>query len=199
MISLIKNYGFFGLIKLLRDRTFTFFILNNARIIRFPFEIRGKYKMKIGSGLTTGRYCRLEAYGNINLHSLIIGENCQINDSVHIAAADKISLGNNVLIASRVFITDLNHGCYSGDEYIHSDPKRLCVDRELVTRPVIIGDNVWIGEGAVILPGVVIGDSSIVGANAVVTKSVPPYTIAAGNPAKVVKEYDFKVKKWIKV
>ncbi|MBL4677498.1 MAG: hypothetical protein JKY70_15040 [Mucilaginibacter sp.] len=64
------------------------------------------------------------------------------------------------------------------------------------TKPVIIEDNVWIGETVSVLPGVTIGKGSIIGASAVVTKNIPPYSIAVGNPAKVIKTYNFESNSW---
>jgi acetyltransferase-like isoleucine patch superfamily enzyme len=82
-----------------------------------------------------------------------------------------------------VTITDNSHG--SSDEIYQGVPP---VKRKLYTKgPVEIGNNVWIGDKATILPGVTIGDNCIVAANAVVTKSIPENSIVAGNPAKVIK------------
>ena len=72
-------------------------------------------------------------------------------------------------------------------------------DRKLSAKPVIIHDDVWIGEMVSILPGVEIGKGSIIGANSVVTKYIPDYSIAAGNPAKVIKQYNFNTKRWEKI
>ncbi|HDR2479248.1 TPA: DapH/DapD/GlmU-related protein [Enterobacter ludwigii] len=195
-MSLLSHYGFFGCLRLVIDKFLTLSISRHARIIRRPFDIRGKDKIKIGKGFTTGRYCRLEAYGDKPSPALIIGIDCQINDSVHIAAGECVKLGDNVLIASRVFITDLNHGAYVGENQSH--PDSICRNRELSTAPVYIESNVWLGEGVVVLPGVVIGKSSIIGANSVVTKSIPEHSIAVGNPAKVIKRFDYTKNMWIK-
>ena len=72
--------------------------------------------------------------------------------------------------------------------------KHLCY-----AKPVHIGDKVWVGESVCILPGVTIGECSIIGAGSVVTKSIPPYSIAVGTPAKVIKRYNFDTRSWIKV
>jgi acetyltransferase-like isoleucine patch superfamily enzyme len=196
-LVMIFHYGVFGFFRLLKDKLFTYFIFPQAKIIRQPFECRGKRSISLASGLSTGRYCRIEAHDvNKTCSTLLtIGRNCQINDSVHIAAAESITLGDNVLIASRVFISDLNHGSYSGS--YHSEPDSLCSERELSTNPVVIHDNVWLGEGVVVLPGVVIGKNSIVGANSVVTKSIPEHAIVAGNPARIIKKYCFSLKEWV--
>ena len=178
----------------------TFFVVPSARIVRFPIDIRGKKFMDFGRKLTTGYYCRLEAYpiGNNNSKVLKFGDNVQINDFVHIAAAKKVEIGNNVLIASKIFISDICHGEYADIENM-SDPNEHPNDRKLSAKPVIIHDDVWIGEMVSILPGVEIGKGSIIGANSVVTKSIPEYSIAVGNPAKDIKQYNFNKKQWKKI
>ena len=178
----------------------TFFVVPSARIVRFPIDIRGKKFMDFGRKLTTGYYCRLEAYpiGNNNSKVLKFGDNVQIKDFVHIAAAKNVEIGNNVLIASKIFISDICHGEYADIENM-SDPNEHPNDRKLSAKPVIIHDDVWIGEMVSILPGVEIGKGSIIGANSVVTKSIPEYSIAAGNPAKVIKQYNFNKKQWKKI
>ncbi len=115
---------------------------------------------------------------------IIIGNNFSIQKDCHITAINKIIIGDNVLIASKVFITDHMHGEFNEDA-IKLPPAR----RKLYSKgPVIIEDNVWIGENVVILPGVTIGKNSIIGANAVVSKSIPENSIAVGIPAKVIKK-----------
>ena len=169
----------------------------NARIIRFPIDIRGKKYIKFGKNLTTGRYCRIEAYKFYNLEpNLLIGNNVQINDYVHLACINSLIIEDDVLIASKVYISDINHGNYSGEE--QSLPEERAKDRRLYSKPVKIGKNVWIGENVSILPGVTIGANSIIGANSVVTKSLPKNCIAVGNPAKIIKKYNDEIKKWEK-
>ncbi|EPF16008.1 Putative acetyltransferase SACOL2570 [Cedecea davisae] len=203
MIGKLKHtyhlYGLLGCFSLLSQVIYTKLFFKTARLIRRPFDIRGKKHIYFSKGFTSGRYCRIEAHSLNKFQGNIIefGVNCQINDSVHIAAAEKISFGDNVLIASRVFITDLNHGSYKGQ--IHSHPDTICRERELQANPVRIDDNVWLGEGVVVLPGVKIGKSSIIGANSVVTRSIPAYSIAAGNPAKIIKQFDFQRNEWVNV
>lgn len=168
----------------------------NARLVRRPIYITGKKGMTYGAGFTTGRGCRISA--NSDKRSLYIGKNARIGDYVHINADYHISIGDNVLMASKIFISDTNHGNYSGSN--QSDPTTNPNERELSHKEVIIGDNVWIGENVVILPGTVIGNGCIIGANSVLTgKNYPDYTIIVGSPGKVIKTYDFVSGKWIKV
>lgn len=112
-----------------------------------------------------------------------IGNNVIINYDCHIGAVNLVEIGNNVLIASRVYISDHDHGTTSFE-----DMRLPPVQRRVVSKgPVVIKDNVWIGEGAVILANVIIGENSIVAANAVVTRDVPPFSVVAGVPARIIK------------
>ncbi len=175
----------------------TLFVIPSARIIRFPIDLRVNKYINFGKKLTTGYHCRLEAYPIEKDRSKILTfeKNVQINDFVHIAEAKKVQIGNNVLIASKNFISDICHGEYNDFENM-SNPNEHPVNRKLSAKPVINHDDVWIGEMVSILPGVEIGKGAIIGANAVVTKSIPKYSIAVGNPAKVIKKYNFETKLW---
>ncbi|EGQ7835136.1 acetyltransferase [Vibrio vulnificus] len=195
----MKGYDLLGCINLLISLIVTKVLYSRARLVRLPVSIRGKKGIDFGSGLVTGRYCRIDTFpeSNSNFPTIIFGSNCQINDSVHIAAVHRIRIGNNVLIASRVFITDHQHGCYSGSD--QSSAFERPAQRRLSSKPVTINDNVWIGEGAIILPGVEIGENVIVGANSVVCKSVDSNSIVAGNPARVIKKFDEDSGTWLSI
>jgi acetyltransferase-like isoleucine patch superfamily enzyme len=126
---------------------------------------------------------------------LVIGDRFNAYHRLHIGVMNKIHIGDDVLVASNVYISDSSHGGYKGD--LHSDPRTAPNDRPLTAEPIHIGNKVWIGEGAMILPGANIGDGAIIGAGAVVTKNIPAYSIAVGNPAKVIKVFDFEISQWI--
>lgn len=171
-----------------------------ARLIRFPLDMRNAKNIRLGKGFTCGHGCRIEAcdYGlpKGNL-SLTIGRNVELNDFVHISALSRVDIGDDVLIASKVYISDLNHGNYGdGEVYDLTIPHRL---QRPHARPISIEENVWIGESVCVLGGVTIGRGSIVGAMSVVTRSIPPNSIAVGNPAKVIKQYDHVSKAWERV
>lgn len=183
---------------LTRCLLFTKLSVRAARLLRLPIDIRGKKGIDFGHNLTTGYGCRLESFSDDGNKTLFFGNDVQINDYVHINALKSVRIGNNVLIASKVFITDLEHGSYKGDEN-DSLPDTIVIKRPLSSKPVVIGNNVWIGELCSILPGVTIGDNSIIGANSVVTKSIPQNCIAAGNPARIIKMFNPNTQRWEKV
>jgi len=172
----------------------------STRIIRYPIDVRGRKYIDLGENLTIGKGCRFEVYPHLmkpnEEKKLIFGHDVIINDYVHITALGSVKIGDNVLMASHIYISDCQHGYYQGEK--SSDPETPPIKREYLIENVSIEDNVWIGEYVSILPGVTIGKGSVIGANSVVTKSIPPYSIAVGSPAKVIKKYDFKTKVWIK-
>jgi maltose O-acetyltransferase len=110
-------------------------------------------------------------------NNLRIGENCSIAPFVQIWANDLIHIGENTAIAAHVQITTSTH------DYHHRPYRNKRIDM-----PITIGKNVWIGGGAIILPGVTIGDNAVIGAGSVVTKDIPENTLAFGTPAKVIKQ-----------
>lgn len=179
----------------------TFIWYRESRIIRFPFDIRGRKHIDLGESLTLGKNCRFEVFPHLmkpgKIKKIIIGKNVQMNDNVHICAMESIEIGDNVLMASNIFIADNCHGLYKSDNDLQSSPFVPPIYRKYYIAPVSIGKNVWIGQGVVVNPGVTIGEGAIIGANSVVTHSIPPYTIAVGAPAKVIKKYDSKNKNWI--
>jgi acetyltransferase-like isoleucine patch superfamily enzyme len=112
-----------------------------------------------------------------------IGNNVFFNTDIHIGCIDRIEIGHNCLFASRIYITDHHHGHPTAD-MLKLAPRL----RPLTSKgPVIIKDNVWIGEGVAIMPGVTIGENCIIATNAVVTKDVPANCVVAGVPAKIIK------------
>lgn len=194
----IEQYGVLGVLKMFINLIRTKLTFSNARIIRFPIDIRGKKYIQISKGFTTGIGCRIEAYPKGNYKTLFIGENFQMNDYVHITALESVKIGKNVLLASKIYISDCAHGSYNGDNN-DSNPKTPPNNRPLFSEPVVIEDNVWLGEFVSVLPGVTIGQGTIVGANSVVSKSLPPFVIAVGTPAKPIKKFNFENKKWEKI
>ncbi|PHX61738.1 MAG: acetyltransferase [Flavobacteriales bacterium] len=196
MIKYYKIYGFYGLIRLIRDKLYTYLYYPNARIIRLPFYIREKKGIRGAKSLTTGVNLRIDIISRKNFTpTLQIGDNVQFNDYVHIAVAKGVFIGDNTLIASKVFISDHNHGNYANEN--QSNPNTPPIERELFSKEVHIGNNVWIGEFVSVLPGVTIGEGSIIGSTSVVSKDIPAFSIAVGSPAKVIKTYDKDTNKWV--
>jgi len=189
------NYTLGQKLKLAIWLFFTKMLIPSARLIRFPIDIRGKQGIFFGKHLTTGKNCRIEAYPESDKKVLIFGNNVQLNDNVHIAARSHVYIGDNVLIASRIFISDITHGSYRNG-VTQSSPESIPATRDLTSTPVIIEENVWIGEGVCVLPGAHIGKGSIIGANSVVSKKIPSGCIAVGIPAKVIKKYNYQNNEW---
>jgi acetyltransferase-like isoleucine patch superfamily enzyme len=134
--------------------------------------------------------------GNRYEPSLTIGSNVVCGYGVHIAATNCVRIGNDVLVGSRVIITDHNHGVYRG--VVQTSPGEPPGDRPLTSdAETIVEDNVWIGDGVAILPGSWIGRGSVIGANSVVNCRIPSYCIAAGTPARPIKVFDFRSKSWV--
>jgi acetyltransferase-like isoleucine patch superfamily enzyme len=104
-------------------------------------------------------------YTRVGLHNTIIGP---------------VTIGNHVNLAQGITVTALNHNFENPDSRID--------EQGVSTKPVTIGNDIWIGANAVILPGVTIGDHSVVAAGAVVTKDAPPHSLVAGVPAKIIKK-----------
>lgn len=175
-------------------------IYRRARLIRFPIQIRGKRMIKIGKDLTTGINCRIEAFSTVNNREikLYCGDRVQLNDNVHISAIESVKIGNDVLIASSVYISDNSHGSYKGDENDIS-PEIIPIKRPYNVEPVVIEDRVWIGEGVIIMPGIKIGKGAIIGAHSIVNRNIPANSIAVGAPIRIIKKWDNIQNKWLKI
>lgn len=154
--------------------------------LNIPWIIWGG-KIKIGKGTSFHSHCIITAWENYqgeNLSPMIsIGQNCKFGQYNHITAINEISIGDNLMTGRWITITDNSHGRVTVSEMDTHPEKRKIYSKG----PVRIGNNVWIGDKATILPGTTIGDGAIIAANAVVTKDVPSYCIAAGIPAKIIK------------
>lgn len=155
--------------------------------IEYPAIVHGAQYISLGDNFQSFARLRLEAFDHHQSYAyrpeITIGDNVSLNYDCHIGCVNRITIGDNVLMGSRVFITDHFHGEINGD--VLATPPSL---RRVTSRgPVIIEDNVWLGEGVAIMPNVRIGRDSIVGANAVVTKDVPARCVVGGVPAKVIK------------
>lgn len=137
--------------------------------------------ISLGNNVSVMSHCVLECTGY--LAEMVLGNNISIGEYSHITCAQKMVIGDGLLTGRYVLITDNAHG--------ENLPNELNIPplarRVYSSGPVIIGRNVWIGDKATILPNVKIGDGAVIAANAVVTKDVPPFSVAAGCPARVIK------------
>ena len=174
--------------------------------VKLDLRISGQKYMTIGDNFSIGKGGWIEcvneyaAYGKIQKFNpmLIIGDNVCIGEYVHIGCNHRIIIGNDVLMGSKIYITDHNHGVYSGEMQDSQDippVKRRLTEGE----SVVIGDRCWIGEFVTILPGVTIGEGCIIGSHSTVTHDIQANSIAVGSPARVIKKWDKVSKKWIRV
>lgn len=149
-----------------------------------PELLTGLDGLHLGASVTIRGHARIECIRFWGYSGEIhIGQGTSIQLYFHCGAASRVSIGANVLIAGRVYISDHDHAWPEGGQ-------------QLIVNPVTIGDNCWLGEGCVILKGVTLGAGCVVGANAVVTRSAPPGSMLVGIPARVVKRYDSQRGKW---
>jgi len=152
----------------------------NTRIDVLPFN-----QFTLLAGSTIEDFCTI----NNGVGDVHIGANTRIGMSNVIIGP--VSIGNDVILAQNIVLSGLNHTYEDIETPIHK--------QAVTTAPIRVEDDCWIGANAVITAGVTIGKHSVIAAGAVVTKSVPPYSIAVGNPARVIKQYDFTTKQWKKV
>ncbi|MBR2630317.1 MAG: acyltransferase [Bacteroidaceae bacterium] len=147
--------------------------------------------ISIGCNVMLQDYIYMTAWPQTNEKEqpmIIIGNDCCFGAFNHITTISSIIIGNGLLTGKFVTITDNSHG--KAD--IH-DMEQMPIKRKMASKgSIFIGDNVWIGDKATILPGVSIGDGVIIAANSVVTKDIPSFCVAAGVPAKIIKRCNNK-------
>lgn len=185
LIKKISNYFYqlLFLLKLLKSHSFIkLFFRGDAQRLFHSKSI------DIGNNVYIGRNSWLSILDGAKFK---IGDNTHINIDFVVAVSSSVEIGKNVLIADRVFISDTEHGYLNLEVPILQQPM-------LPGLSVKIEDDCWIGINACILKNVTIGKHSVVGAGSVVTRSIPPYSVACGNPAKIIKKYDFQKKEWIR-
>ena len=171
---------------------------DNSIIKPFLNSANEKY-ISIGNDVNIGSNCRITVSTEFGGHKvksdnkirIKIGDNVDIGNNTFISANNSVEIGDHVIMSSYVFITDHDHGFGDFSKNLREQP---------LTEGgfVKIGDNVFLGVKSSILKNVAIGERSIVAANAVVTKDVPAYSVVAGNPARMIKKFDFDLSKWIR-
>lgn len=150
--------------------------------------------ISINKNVFIEKNCRIEAvtsYNGIHFHpSIVFEEGASVQQNLHLTCAEQIIIGKNTAIASNVSITDIHHP--------YDDINIPIEKQNIITKPVIIGENCKIYNNTVILPGTHIGKHCTIGANSVVTHDIPDYCVAVGSPARVIKQYNFETKQWEK-
>ena len=159
------------------------------RILSPLYQHRGKHSVIHSSvrmdtppyrKFSLGDYSVIESFACINnaVGDVIIGNYTRIG--LHNTIIGPVTIGHHVNLAQGITVTALNHKFKNPD---------IRIDEQGVsTKPVVIGNDIWVGANAVILPGVTIGDHSVIAAGAIVTKDVPPHSLVAGVPAKIIKQ-----------
>lgn len=123
--------------------------------------------------------------------NVFIGNNVEINFNCVILDCARITIGDNVLIAPNVQIYAATHPVVASDRLPYPNSKRFSFCKSF-SAPISIGNNVWIGGGSILLPGVTIGDNTTIGAGSVVTRSIPANVLAVGNPCRVVRYLELR-------
>lgn len=145
-------------------------------------HIRGRFV-----AMERNRIVAIESHGGMHFTpTLVLGNDVSMENDCHIAAANRVEIHDRVLIASRVYVSDHSHGGATAADLALPPNSRPLKSRG----PVVIEADVWLGEGVCVLPGVRIGQSSIIGANSVVTRDIPPRSVAVGAPARVIRTLD---------
>ena len=138
-----------------------------------------------------GDYSTIEDFCTVNngVGAVKIGSETRIGMSNVIIGP--VTIGNSVIFAQNVVMSGLNHS--------YEDISLPISKQKEITSPITIEDECWIGANAVITAGVTIGKHCVIAAGSVVTKNIPAYSVAVGNPARVIKQYDFSIKQWIRI
>lgn len=137
-----------------------------------------------------GKDSTIEDFATVNngVGDVVIGDRTRIG--LGCVLIGPVHVGNDIMFAQNIVVSGLNHGYKD----IHTPPSL----QEVETKLIIIEDDVWIGANAVITAGVTIGKHSVIAAGSIVTKSVPPFSVAGGNPARILRQYNPETKEWEK-
>jgi acetyltransferase-like isoleucine patch superfamily enzyme len=174
-------------------RPFSGSIEEHRRLLRFFFRFH--HFDRFGTHVAMG--ARVRFFGPVRVfigsHSALfddvilagvgevhIGDRSTIGHNSVLVSRERIQIGNDCMLAAFCYVLDVDH------EF--ADPEKPIRQQGLRIKPVIVGNDVWVGAGTFILRGVTIGDGAVVAANSVVTEDVPPYSVVAGSPARVIKQ-----------
>jgi acetyltransferase-like isoleucine patch superfamily enzyme len=160
-----------------------------------PFRYYGLNQISLGEKVTINRDCWIHVVGgreDDESAKIVIQAHAGIGMGATISAAQQVIIGEYVLLARNVYISDHAHAYENLDMPImHQGIDSIA--------PVSIGRNTWLGENAVVLPGVTIGQHCVIGANAVVNTSIPDFSVAVGAPARVVRQFNKNSGQWERV
>jgi acetyltransferase-like isoleucine patch superfamily enzyme len=165
--------------------------------ILFPtVALYGEPYIRIGRDVVVGPYCTLSA-GVMPGHVpdedpvVTIGDGVLIGRGSGVVGHRSVAIGDGVFTGHNVYVTDANHG--------YQDVHETIGRQFAAPRPVTVGAGSWLGHGTVVLPGSTVGEHVAVGAGSVVTGDLPSYSVAVGNPARVIKRYDTEREEWVGV
>lgn len=207
LLPFLEENGLYVFLSTLCERPFRF-TRNRLLAARFGVKqinlgprpyLRGLSHVFVGEDFSAGTGLWLEAITQYRdqrfTPKISIGSHVRVSHWSHITCTNSVTIGDHVLIGSKVMITDHNHGSFGIPA---SPPEIPPVERPLESdRFVKIGEKVWLGDGVVVCPGVEMGEGSVAGANAVVTTDVLAHTLVAGVPARPIRRYDANMKSWV--
>jgi acetyltransferase-like isoleucine patch superfamily enzyme len=152
--------------------------------------------IQLGNRVSIGPYCRIEAHPTHPRSRLLkpvvtIGNRVQIGHGVNISGQSTLTIEDDALIGGGSYVSDNNHS------FDPEGPRYL--EQPLTFAPTVIGQGAWLGHNVCVLAGSFIGQRSIINAGSVVNGYIPPYSIAVGAPARVIKKYNFETRQWDKV
>jgi len=185
----------------IRTRLFTLLLAGQFREIGSgsrivpPFRFGGLHEISLVEGVIIHRDCWIHViagHGDETAPKLTIQSHAAIGMGATISAARRVVIGEHVLLARNVYISDHAHA--------FANPGVPIRNQGLTgIAPVVIGRHSWLGQNVVVLPGVTIGEHCVIGANAVVNSSIPDFSVAVGAPARVIKRYDPATGTWQRV
>ncbi len=173
-----------------------FYRIGSKCSISPPFYGHQLEHAELGYGVSIGPGCRMEVHPEERRNKqprpiLHIGDRTRLGHHVTISCHQSLFIGDEALIAGGCYISDNNHSIDpEGPRYLN---------QPLKGQKTIIEKGVWLGQNVCVLAGSHIGERSIIGAGSVVSGTIPAYSIAVGNPARIVKQYSFETKKWERV
>lgn len=175
-----------------KSLSLSFFSIGKKTTIIPPFRFNNLSQIQLGNGVTIHSNSWIQVIGGVEKAEtprLVIKDYTSIGMDATISAAKKIIIGEHVLLARNVYISDHEHE-------FHDITKAISQKAISKVAEVKIGANTWLGQNSAILPGVTIGRHCVIGANSVVTRDVPDYSVAVGSPARVIRTYDEKTGRW---